>query len=78
MVAVFLIMFSACGTAIANKRSHGDLTLLGFATAGGLAVMIMVFAVGHISGAHLNPAITLAFASKKMFPLNLVSFDRNH
>jgi hypothetical protein len=73
MVAVFFIMFSVCGTAIANKKTNGDLNLLGFAIAGGLSVMMMVFAVGHISGAHLNPAVTLAFASKKIFPLQLVS-----
>ncbi|KAG0605485.1 hypothetical protein M758_9G063300 [Ceratodon purpureus] len=72
MVAVFLIMFSVCGTAIANKKTNGDMNLLGFATAGGLSVMMMVFAVGHISGAHLNPAVTLAFASKRAFPLQLV------
>lgn len=70
---MFLVMFSSCGTAIANKKANGNLNLLGFATAGGLSVMMMVFAVGNISGAHLNPAVTLAFASKKMFPLQLVS-----
>lgn len=73
MVAVFLILFSACGTAIVNKNNNGDLTSLGLATAGGLSVMMMVFAVGHISGAHLNPAVTIAFASKRIFPLQLVS-----
>lgn len=73
LIAVFLVMFSSCGTAIANKKANGNLNLLGFATAGGLSVMMMVFAVGNISGAHLNPAVTLAFASKKMFPLQLVS-----
>lgn len=72
LIAVFLVMFSSCGTAIANKKANGNLNLLGFATAGGLSVMMMVFAVGNISGAHLNPAVTLAFASKKMFPLQLV------
>ncbi|MDP6702231.1 MAG: aquaporin, partial [Candidatus Latescibacteria bacterium] len=41
---------------------------VGIATAFGLIVMTMIYAIGHISGAHFNPAVTLAFAATRHFP----------
>ena len=41
---------------------------VGIATAFGLIVMTMIYATGHISGAHFNPAVTLAFAATRHFP----------
>lgn len=45
----------------------------GIAIVWGLVVMVMVYSVGHISGAHFNPAVTIAFASCKRFPTKNVS-----
>uniref|UniRef100_A0A0D3G4C4 Uncharacterized protein n=1 Tax=Oryza barthii TaxID=65489 RepID=A0A0D3G4C4_9ORYZ len=52
----------------AQKRTGGTVTFPGICITWGLAVMVMVYSVGHISGAHLNPAVTLAFATCGRFP----------
>ncbi|KAG2379718.1 Aquaporin NIP6-1 NOD26-like intrinsic protein [Vigna angularis] len=67
-IGTFILMFAAIGTAIVNQKTHGSETLIGCAAANGLAVMIIIFSTGHISGAHLNPAVTISFAALKHFP----------
>ncbi|XP_031494551.1 probable aquaporin NIP5-1 isoform X1 [Nymphaea colorata] len=62
-VGTFVIIFAAAAASIVNKKYGGVETLIGGAGASGLAVMVMVVATGHISGAHLNPAVTLSFAT---------------
>ena len=47
---------------------------MGIALAFGLAIMAMIYAVGHVSGAHLNPAVSLAFGLSRHFPLRRVGF----
>ncbi|CAM6006796.1 unnamed protein product [Sphagnum balticum] len=71
-MAVFLVVFMAGGTTIVNTQINGDLTLMGLAIAGGIPVMLMIYAIGGISGAHMNPAVSLAFASKGVFPFAMV------
>ncbi|KAG0580436.1 hypothetical protein M758_4G174800 [Ceratodon purpureus] len=51
-----------------NEISNGKVTAVGISLAFGLVVTIMIYSVGHISGAHMNPAVTLAFAVAKHFP----------
>lgn len=46
----------------------GTVTLPGISIVWGLVVMVMIFSVGHISGAHFNPAVTIAFATVGRFP----------
>jgi MIP family channel proteins len=60
-IGTFVLVFAGCG-AIAVSSVYGGLSGPAVAAAFGLAVMVMVYAVGHVSGAHLNPAVTLAFA----------------
>jgi aquaporin NIP len=64
-----------------NEISKGKVTAVGISIAFGLVVTIMIYAVGHISGAHMNPAVTLAFAVAKHFPwtqVNLNPLVHNH
>jgi len=64
----YFLMFAGCGAVTINASKNGAITFPGVAIVWGLAVMVMVYAVGHISGAHLNPAVTLAFATCGRFP----------
>ncbi|KAL6012119.1 Aquaporin NIP6-1 [Asimina triloba] len=66
-VGTLILIFSGAGTAIVNQKTEGSVTLLGLAASTGLAVMIVILSTGHISGAHLNPSVTIAFAALKHF-----------
>ncbi|KAF3450960.1 hypothetical protein FNV43_RR07049 [Rhamnella rubrinervis] len=67
-VGTLILIFAGTATAIVNQKTQGSETLLGLAASTGLAVMIVILSTGHISGAHLNPSITIAFAALKHFP----------
>ncbi|KAF7124997.1 aquaporin NIP6-1 [Rhododendron vialii] len=67
-IGTFILIFAGTATAIVNQKTQGTETLIGLAASTGLAVMIVILSTGHISGAHLNPAITIAFAALKHFP----------
>lgn len=60
--AAFVLVLAGCG-AIAVDGMHHAFGALGIALTFGLAVMVMICATGHISGAHMNPAVALAFAA---------------
>ncbi len=67
-MAAFALVFAGCGAAVANARYHGSLGTVGVALVFGLVIMVMVYATGHLSGAHINPAVTLAFTLTRHFP----------
>lgn len=67
-VGTFFLVLCAVGGPIVNQKYNGAETLLGNAACAGLAVMIIVFSIGHISGAHLNPSVTVALAVIWHFP----------
>ena len=71
-IGTFSLVVVGCG-AIVVQAQTGTLTHLGVAIAFGSVVMVMISAVGHISGAHLNPAVTLAFAVSRHFPWRLTT-----
>ncbi|KAI3824057.1 hypothetical protein L1987_05504 [Smallanthus sonchifolius] len=68
MVATFLLVFVTCGSAALTTSDEHKVSQLGASVAAGLIVTVMIYAVGHISGAHMNPAVTLAFATVGHFP----------
>ncbi|KAB2613406.1 aquaporin NIP5-1 [Pyrus ussuriensis x Pyrus communis] len=67
-VGSFILIFSAAAAPIVNQKYQGSETLLGNAACAGLAVMAVILSTGHISGAHLNPSVTIAFAAFRHFP----------
>ena len=68
-LGAFLIVFGGCGAILADQVSGGAVGHFGVATSFGLIVMVMIYATGHISGAHFNPAVTLSFAATRHFPV---------
>jgi glycerol uptake facilitator-like aquaporin len=67
-VGTFILIFMATAGPIVNQKYNGAESLLGNAACAGLAVMAVILSTGHISGAHLNPSLTIAFAALRHFP----------
>ena len=67
-IGTFAIVFAGCGAILVNQLTNGAITHVGIAITFGLVVMVMIYATGHISGAHFNPAVTLAFSVSRHFP----------
>nr|XP_009388143.2 PREDICTED: probable aquaporin NIP5-1 [Musa acuminata subsp. malaccensis] len=67
-VGTFILIFGATAAPIVNQKYNGAEALIGNAACAGLAVMIVILSTGHISGAHLNPSLTIAFAALRHFP----------
>jgi aquaporin Z len=67
-VGTFAIVFCGTGAIIINDLTNGTISHPGVAITFGLVVMAMIYSLGDKSGAHFNPAVTLAFAANKTFP----------
>lgn len=68
VIGTFTLVFCGTGAIIINQESGGAITHAGIAVTFGLIVSAMIYALGDISGAHLNPAVSIAFWAAKKFP----------
>jgi aquaporin Z len=72
-VGTFVLVFAGTGAIVINDASTGTVSHVGIALTFGLVVLAMIYAVGDVSGAHLNPAVTLGFCAARRFPARRVA-----
>lgn len=77
VLGTYFMIFAGCGSVVVNLSTNGTVTFPGICAVWGLVVMVLVYSVGHISGAHFNPAVTVAFATCGRFPWKQVRALRN-
>jgi aquaporin NIP len=66
LVGTYILVFLGCGAALVDKVQ--GLPAAGVPAVFGGALIIIIYALGHVSGAHINPAVTIAFAASRQFP----------
>ena len=72
LTGTFILVFCGTGAATVDEITNGAVSHVGIAVTFGLVVMSVIYAFGEQSGAHLNPAVTIAFYVNKNFPLKEV------
>ena len=72
LLGTFALVFCGTGAIIINQETNGTVTHVGIAMTFGFIVMAMIYSLGNISGAHLNPAVTIAFTLARRFELKRV------
>ena len=71
-IGTFMLVFAGTGAIIIHDVTGGTVTHIGIGMTFGLVVMSVIYAIGDISGAHINPAVTLGFWISKRFPTKKV------
>ncbi|MBC7778319.1 MAG: aquaporin, partial [Phycisphaerae bacterium] len=68
VIGTFALVFCGTGAIVIDEMTNGAVTHVGIAITFGLIVLAMIYTFGDVSGAHLNPAVTLGFWALRMFP----------
>jgi aquaporin Z len=71
-IGTFALVFAGTGAIVVNELSGGAITHVGIALTFGLIVLVMIYTFGDISGAHLNPAVTVGFWAARRMPIGQV------
>jgi aquaporin Z len=71
-IGIFALVFAGTGAIITNDVTHGSVTNTGVALTFGMIVLTMIYAVGDVSGAHFNPAVTLGFFAARRLEGKLI------
>jgi MIP family channel proteins len=69
LIGTLVIVVVATGVVVGNTAADGVITHVGIAIATGLVVTAMIYTLGHLTGAHFNPAVSLAFTVGRHFPI---------
>ena len=67
-IGTFALVFAGTGAIVVNEVSHGAITHVGVALTFGLIVLVMIYTLGDISGAHINSAVTIGFWLSRRLP----------
>jgi aquaporin Z len=70
ILGTFILIFCGTGAIVINQQTGGSIGHIGIAITSGLVVMTLIYAFGNISGAHFNPAVSIAFTIARKFPVN--------
>lgn len=70
LLGTYILVFVGAGAIVIDSLTGGGVSHLGIGLTFGLVVMAMIYAIGDVSGAHINPAVTIAFAVAKRLPRN--------
>ena len=73
-IGTFALVLCGTGSIIINEQNQGSLGILGIAFAFGMIITAMIYVFGNISGAHLNPSVTIAFLIGKLIPKKEAAF----
>ena len=67
LIGTYAVVFAGTGAIVIDQETNGSITHLGIAITFGLVVTSMIYALGNVSGAHFNPAVSIAFTVAKRF-----------